>query len=139
MRISSVAHLEDPCPLPTQLKKRTLNEKERCVYAPMCGLGGIVYDGDAIYIDTQGSHSQQAKPHALTAEMGARAERRHTVDERIKATPLTVFAHSEQPVLADNRFVQTVLLLYHIAVTTKWRLRTTMMMEACQTAVIGQI
>lgn len=76
----------------------------------MCGLGGIVYDGDAIYIDTQGSHSQQAKPHALTAEMGARAERRHTVDERIKATPLTVFAHSEQPVRADNRFVQAVLL-----------------------------
>ena len=33
------------------LKKRTLVEKEKSIYAPMSGVGGIVYDKDAVYID----------------------------------------------------------------------------------------
>ena len=36
--------LPDPCPLPEKLKKRSLNEKEKLIYAPMAGVGGIVYD-----------------------------------------------------------------------------------------------
>ena len=43
-RLSDISVLSDPCPLPEQLKKRSLNEKERLIYAPMSGLGGIVYD-----------------------------------------------------------------------------------------------
>ena len=48
--------MPDPCPFPQQLKKRSLNIKERLVYAPMSGVGGVVYDKDAIYIDLGGSH-----------------------------------------------------------------------------------
>ena len=42
--LSSVSVLPDPCPLPEKQKKRSLNEKEKLIYAPMAGVGGIVYD-----------------------------------------------------------------------------------------------
>ena len=42
--LRSVMSLPDPCPLPDKLKKRSLNEKEKLIYAPMTGVGGIVYD-----------------------------------------------------------------------------------------------
>ena len=42
--LHDVSTLSDPCPLPEQLKKRSLNEKERLIYVPMSGLDGIVYD-----------------------------------------------------------------------------------------------
>ena len=45
--IQSLAFLPDPCPLPDNVKKRTLVEKEKSVYAPMSGVGGIVYDKGA--------------------------------------------------------------------------------------------
>lgn len=43
--------LTDPCPLPSTLKKRGLNERERLLYAPMADVGGLLYDKDAVYID----------------------------------------------------------------------------------------
>ena len=42
--LSDVTVLPDPCPLPDKLKKRSLNEREKQVYAPMSGVGGVVYD-----------------------------------------------------------------------------------------------
>ena len=49
--VKSISLLPDPCALPDALKKRTLVEKEKTIYAPMSGVGGIVYDKDAVYID----------------------------------------------------------------------------------------
>ena len=51
--------LEDPCPLPDQIKKRSLNEKERLIWAPMSGVGGFTYDKDGIHIDA--SHLKDRK------------------------------------------------------------------------------
>ena len=59
--MNNIADLPDPCPLPETLKKRTLIEKEKTIYAPMSGVGGIVYDKDAVYIDLGGSHSHAKK------------------------------------------------------------------------------
>ena len=42
--MKEISLLSDPCPLPDKEKKRTLNERERALYAPMSGVGGIVYD-----------------------------------------------------------------------------------------------
>ena len=42
--LKDISMLADPCPLPDKEKKRSLNEKERLVYAPMSGVGGVVYD-----------------------------------------------------------------------------------------------
>ena len=36
--------LPDPCPLPDKTKRRSLNDKEKLIFAPMAGVGGIVYD-----------------------------------------------------------------------------------------------
>lgn len=58
--ISDMQFLPDPCPTPDREKRRSLNEKERMIYAPMSGVGGIVYDKDAVYIDLGGSHSHKA-------------------------------------------------------------------------------
>ncbi|NWI61551.1 BMS1 protein, partial [Calyptomena viridis] len=57
--VSDVSFLPDPCALPEQQKKRSLNEKEKLVYAPLSGVGGIVYDKDAVYIDLGGSHAHE--------------------------------------------------------------------------------
>ena len=43
-QVKEISMLPDPCPLPDKEKKRSLNEKERLLYAPMCGVGGVVYD-----------------------------------------------------------------------------------------------
>ncbi|KAL3076687.1 hypothetical protein niasHS_013483 [Heterodera schachtii] len=57
-RVRRITILSDPCPLPAnRTAKRTLNEREQIVYAPMSGLGGLVYDKDAVYIDIGGSKS----------------------------------------------------------------------------------
>lgn len=50
-RPTEVEAMPDPCPLPSQIKKRGLNEKERLIYAPMSDVGGLLYDKDAMYID----------------------------------------------------------------------------------------
>ena len=41
---ADVTALPDPCPLPEKEKKRSLDMREKLIYAPMCGVGGIVYD-----------------------------------------------------------------------------------------------
>lgn len=56
-KIHDMSFLPDPCPLPEKEKRRALNEKEKLIYAPMSGVGGIIYDKDAVYIDLGGSHS----------------------------------------------------------------------------------
>lgn len=65
--VGDVSFLPDPCPLPEALKKRALNEKERMIYAPMAGVGGVVYDKDAVYIDVPGglAKQQQVRGHIV--------------------------------------------------------------------------
>ncbi|KAL7990281.1 hypothetical protein Chor_013711 [Crotalus horridus] len=59
--VSDVSFLPDPCALPEHQKKRGLNEKEKLIYAPLSGVGGLVYDKDAVYIDLGGSHSHRER------------------------------------------------------------------------------
>lgn len=59
-KIKSISSMPDPCPLPKKSdkqKRRSLNEKERLIYAPFCGVGGVLCDRDAVYIEIGGSHS----------------------------------------------------------------------------------
>lgn len=64
--IADAENLPDPCPTPEMEKRRSLNQKERYVYAPMSGVGGIIYDKDAIYIDVGGSHSHSNQPEVIS-------------------------------------------------------------------------
>lgn len=56
--------MPDPCPLPDQAKKRTLDDRERLLYAPFSGVGGLIYDKDAVYIELGGSHSHSNRRSA---------------------------------------------------------------------------
>lgn len=64
--MSDVSFLPDPCALPEQQKKRCLNEKEKLVYAPFSGVGGVLYDKDAVYVDLGGSHGFQESVREVT-------------------------------------------------------------------------
>lgn len=57
--VSDVSCIPDPCPLPDLNKRRSLNDLERKLYAPLSGVGGIVYDKDAVYIDLGNTQSQK--------------------------------------------------------------------------------
>ena len=54
--VEEVVALDDPCPPPSAVKKRTLNDRERMIYAPMSDVGGILYDKDAVYITLKDGH-----------------------------------------------------------------------------------
>ncbi|GAB0093888.1 BMS1 [Sergentomyia squamirostris] len=94
IRIDQLKSLPDPCPLPSGEKKRSLLEKERLLYAPMSGVGGLVYDQDAVYIDLQGSHS-----HANDEEnpehreiINAFIEKKDTLDVQIENQQFRLFS-----------------------------------------------
>ncbi|KTF72110.1 hypothetical protein cypCar_00032173 [Cyprinus carpio] len=91
--VADVSFLPDPCPLPEVIKKRALNVKERLLYAPMAGVGGLVYDKDAVYIDMPSGHgSQQQEEVRPTTELvqsliGTQA----TLDAKMAASKVSLF------------------------------------------------
>lgn len=89
--LSDVSFLPDPCPLPEQIKKRSLIEKERSLYAPFSGVGGIVYDKDAIYVDMP--YSQSLKKNEPEAEILSNLmEAKETVDFKLAHSKVQIFS-----------------------------------------------
>ncbi|CAD5232271.1 unnamed protein product [Bursaphelenchus xylophilus] len=93
LQLRSIAVLPDPCPFPEKEAKRSLNQKERVVYAPFSGLGGIVYDKDAIYVETGGAQHFQ-KNSKRDEIIDAIAENDVTIDEQLRNTSLKLLADS---------------------------------------------
>nr|XP_055032289.1 ribosome biogenesis protein BMS1 homolog [Misgurnus anguillicaudatus]XP_055032290.1 ribosome biogenesis protein BMS1 homolog [Misgurnus anguillicaudatus] len=91
--VSDVSFLSDPCPLPEVLKKRALNEKERLLYAPMAGVGGLVYDKDAVYIDMPGGHAkqQQEDVRPTTELVQSLIGTQSTLDAKMAASKVSLF------------------------------------------------
>jgi hypothetical protein len=50
-RLPQISELGDPCPTPAARKRRSLNDQERLLYAPMSDVGGLLFDKDAMYIE----------------------------------------------------------------------------------------
>ena len=98
LKIRDVSFLPDPCPLPEALKKRALVEKERLIYAPFSGVGGIVYDKDAVYVELGGSHSHKEEDTGL---VGALMNTQETLDEKLKLSELQLFSNTE-PIKSDD-------------------------------------
>lgn len=97
VKIDELQSLPDPCPMPSREKKRTLLEKERLLYAPMSGVGGIVYDKDAVYIELQGSHhhhqSKESKEQSkLVKEI---IEKKETLDQQIQNQEFRLFSDGD--------------------------------------------
>lgn len=89
MKIKDVNFLPDPCPLPEHIKKRALVEKERLIYAPFSGVGGIVYDKDAVYVELAGSHSFKEEDTGLA---GALMDTQETLDQKLRHSELKLFS-----------------------------------------------
>lgn len=98
LKIHDIAYLPDPCPLPEVLKKRSLIEKEKFIYAPFSGVGGIVYDKDAVYVELGGSHS-----HKIDADVDD--ESKNMVSNLIdtKETLDMKMQHSEMQIFSGGR------------------------------------
>uniref|UniRef100_A0A8R1DFS4 Bms1-type G domain-containing protein n=1 Tax=Caenorhabditis japonica TaxID=281687 RepID=A0A8R1DFS4_CAEJA len=91
MRISNVTSLPDPCPLPEEIKRRALNEKEKKVYAPFSGLGGVIYDKDAIYIESKNAHNfNRKRDHLVEALEGVKSG----IDDKLKKSSLQLLGDS---------------------------------------------
>ncbi|XP_054717978.1 ribosome biogenesis protein BMS1 homolog isoform X2 [Uloborus diversus] len=90
--IKNIHFLPDPCPLPDKNKKRSLNEKERLIYAPMCGVGGIVYDKDAVYIELKEKKEATVEEDKPSDKLvNSMVSVQHTIDEKMKATQIQLF------------------------------------------------
>lgn len=103
LRIHELSALPDPCPFPGTEKKRNLLEKERLLYAPMSGVGGIVYDKDAVYIELQGSHSHRKDVNTEQEEIVQDLiDKKETFDEQIDNQEFRLF--SDGSVLKSKEF-----------------------------------
>uniref|UniRef100_A0A673MHZ3 Bms1-type G domain-containing protein n=1 Tax=Sinocyclocheilus rhinocerous TaxID=307959 RepID=A0A673MHZ3_9TELE len=91
--VADVSFLPDPCPLPEVIKKRALNVKERLLYAPLAGVGGLVYDKDAVYIDMPSGHKclfqEEVRPttELVQSLIGTQA----TLDAKMAASKVSLF------------------------------------------------
>ncbi|GJR41732.1 ribosome biogenesis protein BMS1, partial [Tanacetum coccineum] len=59
--VAGLTGLADPCPLPSAAKKKGLRDKEKLFYAPMSGLGDLLYDKDAGYLNINDHFVQFSK------------------------------------------------------------------------------
>ena len=91
--LASVSALSDPCPFPGAGGGRALDDKNRCIHAPMSKVGGVSYDQDAMYIDIPDwklQYSQKGAGNAAAAATeGERMVRdlqftRVGIDERLR-------------------------------------------------------
>lgn len=93
IKISDISYLPDPCPLPEQIKKRALIEKEKLIYAPFSGVGGIVYDKDAVYVELGGSHSHKKRDNEETDNLVTNlVETNLALDEKMEQSEMQLFS-----------------------------------------------
>ncbi|CAF1093072.1 unnamed protein product [Rotaria sordida] len=111
-KLNNISSLPDPCALPadrstkTKQARRVLNEKERLLYAPFSGVGGIVYDKDAIYIELGGSHSHRPsnnneKTRPINEYVANILSTKKTIEEKVASSQLKLFSDSE-PIIAED-------------------------------------
>ncbi|KAL7122020.1 hypothetical protein ACP275_01G019700 [Erythranthe tilingii] len=103
--LSGITALADPCPLPSAAKKKGLRDKEKLFYAPMSGLGDLLYDKDAVYININDHFVQYSKDDGTSAEGLQKATQRdvgvdlvkslqktrYSVDEKLEKSFITLF------------------------------------------------
>ncbi|XP_053392079.1 ribosome biogenesis protein BMS1 homolog [Mercenaria mercenaria] len=96
--IHDLQFLSDPCPTPEKQKKRSLSQRDRLVYAPMSGVGGIVYDKDAVYIDLGGSHSHtdaqrdEDAPQPMNELVSSMMSLNNPLDKKMTTSQVSLFS-----------------------------------------------
>lgn len=103
LKIHNISYLPDPCPLPEEIKKRALVEKEKLIYAPFSGVGGIVYDKDAVYVELGGSHShnQRNEDDETDNIVNNLIDAKETLDVKMAHSEMQIFSGAQKIVAKD--------------------------------------
>ncbi|KAL0318378.1 UNVERIFIED_CONTAM: Ribosome biogenesis protein BMS1 [Sesamum angustifolium] len=94
--LSGVTALPDPCPLPSAAKKKGLRDKEKLFYAPMSGLGDLLYDKDAVYININDHFVQFSKDDGTNSEGIHKGKQRDVGVELVKSLQKTKYSVDEK-------------------------------------------
>ncbi|KAH6835805.1 P-loop containing nucleoside triphosphate hydrolases superfamily protein [Perilla frutescens var. hirtella] len=94
--LSGITALADPCPLPSAAKKKGLRDKEKLFYAPMSGLGELLYDKDAVYININDHFVQFSKDDGAMAEGTQKGKQRDVGVELVKSLQNTKYSVDEK-------------------------------------------
>uniref|UniRef100_A0A1D1YB91 Ribosome biogenesis protein BMS1 n=1 Tax=Anthurium amnicola TaxID=1678845 RepID=A0A1D1YB91_9ARAE len=120
--LAGVADLADPCPLPSSAKKKGLRDKEKLFYAPMSGLGDLLYDKDAVYInindhlvqfsnveDGTDKAKREGDDHDVGVAMVKTLQNtKYSVDEKLEQSFISLFSRKPSTSVgsSDNSNVQ---------------------------------
>ncbi|XP_010673096.1 uncharacterized protein LOC104889551 isoform X2 [Beta vulgaris subsp. vulgaris] len=121
--LASITSLADPCPLPSAAKKKGLRDKEKLFYAPMSGVGDLVYDKDAVYInindhfvqfskeaDENGTTVHRGNKHDVGEELVKKLQNvKYSIDEQLEERFINLFSrkndkHEAHLSVAGGRF-----------------------------------
>ncbi|XVF24619.1 hypothetical protein REPUB_Repub13aG0142900 [Reevesia pubescens] len=105
--LAGVTGLSDPCPLPSAAKKKGLRDKEKLFYAPMSGLGDLLYDKDAVYININDHFVQYSKVDEIGGTTHKGKERdvgealvkslqniKNPIDEKLEKSKISLFSQN---------------------------------------------
>ncbi|MFS7915225.1 putative ribosome biogenesis protein Bms1/Tsr1 [Helianthus anomalus] len=102
--VAGLTGLADPCPLPSAAKKKGLRDKEKLFYAPMSGIGDLLYDKYAVYVDINDHLVQYSKvDDDDTSRKGPEKDvgvdlvkslhnTKYTVDEKLNKSSINLFS-----------------------------------------------
>lgn len=94
-RLSNISSMPDPCPMPnrTDKQRKSLNQKERSIYAPFSGVGGVLCDKDAVYIDIAGAHSFSDRLMTQDSDkiISKLLDSSQTIDSKMKSSDFKLF------------------------------------------------
>ncbi|XP_048236056.1 ribosome biogenesis protein bms1 [Ricinus communis] len=105
--LAGVTALADPCPLPSAAKKKGLRDKEKLFYAPMSGVGDLLYDKDAVYInindhfvqfskvdDENGGTKQKGKEDVGEVLVKSLQNTKYSIDEKLENSFISLFSRN---------------------------------------------
>ncbi|KAL8227115.1 hypothetical protein R6Q57_016947 [Mikania cordata] len=102
--VAGLTSLADPCPLPSAAKKKGLRDKEKLFYAPMSGLGDLLYDKYAVYVNINDNLVQYSKVgdddtlrKGTEKDVGVDLVKslhntKYTVDEKLNKSSINIFS-----------------------------------------------
>ena len=115
--LADVSALPDPCPLPGAIKRRSLDDRERLLYAPMSDVGRLTYDKDAMYVNLADHTVNFTRPEADADGPGAPLpyidtpgvqmvrelqEASATLDEKLRQSNIKLFRQSRGGAATDD-------------------------------------
>ncbi|KAJ6420509.1 hypothetical protein OIU84_027949 [Salix udensis] len=94
--LAGATALADPCPLPSAAKKKGLRDKEKLFYAPMSGIGDLVYDKDAVYININDHFVQYSNVDNKNESMAHKGKDQDVGESLVKSLQNTKYSIDEK-------------------------------------------